>query len=138
MQPSPFSHKIKTISLNGNNLGKNKIQLQIPIHQPQKEKQNKKNSLVCMSNPLIDYMKAVLVKLFATIFDQGANAPIMNWGITIGQVLKHLHDQCVLNIILKLICSMQGSFLCFFGNSVGLASNIWYERFYIGCPCAPW
>jgi hypothetical protein len=34
-------------------------------------------------------MKAVLVKLFATIFDLGANAPII-WigGITIGQVFE--------------------------------------------------
>jgi hypothetical protein len=85
VQPSPFLHKIKKISLNGKNLGKNQIQLHTPLHHPQKEEKNKKNSLVCMSNPLIDYMKAVLVKLFATIFDLEANAPIMNWGITIGQ-----------------------------------------------------
>jgi hypothetical protein len=71
-------HKIKKISLNGNNLGRKKIQLHTPITPPPRRKEkNKKNSLVCMSNPLIDYMKAVLVKLFATIFDLGANAPII-------------------------------------------------------------
>ncbi len=56
-----------------------------------------------MSNPLIDYMKAVLMKLFATNFDQGANAPIMNWGINIGQVFGNTSTtkNCVLNIVLK-------------------------------------
>jgi hypothetical protein len=48
-------------------------------------------------------MKAVLMKLFATNFDQGANAPIMNWGINIGQVFGNTSTtkNCVLNIVLK-------------------------------------
>jgi hypothetical protein len=70
--------KSKKNSLNGNNLGRKKNSTPHPITPPPRRKEkNKKNSLVCMSNPLIDYMKAVLVKLFATIFDLGANAPII-------------------------------------------------------------